>query len=351
MNTYNNSCFFKTMPTENYAKALIQITERCNLNCIHCFLNATNSGTDISFDNICSIIPKLKNLNVNKVTITGGEPLLHENIFEICKEFVDNGFTVTICTNGTLITDNLIIKLRSIKNIKFNISIDGFSKLTVENFRGHKDIFENLILSIKKLSSSDLLKGLITTPNTFANYSEYSELCIFAKNLGVNSVIINPLSKFGRGIKSKDRIAPTFEINKKIKAETYSLIDDIFDITYIRLNTNNSPLGKCNASKLFYILANGDVYNCPYIFFAASNPKSKYITKDFLLGNIIFDDSFDICSNSLRSFFNMNSSRNDYCSTCKLSDTCAFGCPAMIISEGQFLNGVDNSICPNPTHF
>lgn len=350
MKNHNNSCFFRTIPENNSKKALIQLTERCNLHCIHCFLSADKSGIDISLEDIKIIIPKLKELGIKKVTLTGGEPLLHKNIVEICENFINNNFKITICTNGILITDDLIFELAQLKNVKFNVSIDGFSKNSIEKFRGKKNIYEKLILNIKKLSSNNLLKGLITTPNVFSNWQEYVDLCYFAKNIGAKYVIVNPLSEFGRGIDTKSTYSHSPEIIKKIKDETSKLIDFNFSITYIRLNTDNSPLGKCCANNIFYILANGDIYNCPYLYFSSLNDNCIYNSNDFLLGNIISDNKFNTSSNVIDLFNNMNKNRNDKCKYCYLEKQCNFGCPAIILSSNQNLNGIDTSICPNSSN-
>lgn len=342
----NNNCFFRTIPEDNSKKALIQLTERCNLHCIHCFLSANKSGNDLNLKDIQIAISRLKLLGVKKVTLTGGEPLLHKNIVEICESFINNNFKITICTNGTLITDELIYKLKDLKNIKFNVSIDGFSKNSIEKFRGKENIYEKLITNIKKLSFNNLLKGLITTPNIFANWQEYIDLCYFAKNIGANFVIVNPLSEFGRGVNSKSTYAHSTEIIKKIKEKTSNLIDDNFDISYIRLNDKNLPLGKCNAHKILYVLSNGDTYNCPYLYFSSLNDNCKYNPNNFLLGNIFDNKNINTSLEIINSFNTLDKNRNSICTDCNLNNQCNLGCPAIILSSGQNLTGIDKSICP-----
>ena len=94
-------CFFRSTVQKPNIKALLQITERCNLKCKHCFVSSLPEGNDLSFEKIRDIIlPKLKNANVTRVTLTGGEPMVHRNIMDIMKLFSDSNIHITLCTNA-----------------------------------------------------------------------------------------------------------------------------------------------------------------------------------------------------------------------------------------------------------
>jgi MoaA/NifB/PqqE/SkfB family radical SAM enzyme len=75
------SCYFRSSVTSPYRKALLQITDRCNLHCAHCFISADNNGDTMPLETIRDvIIPRLKGCRVISVTLTGGEPFLHADI-------------------------------------------------------------------------------------------------------------------------------------------------------------------------------------------------------------------------------------------------------------------------------
>lgn len=62
----------------------------------------------MSFLNIKNVVlERLLNINVKKITVTGGEPLCHPDILEICRLFADKDMEITVCTNGTLL-DNML---------------------------------------------------------------------------------------------------------------------------------------------------------------------------------------------------------------------------------------------------
>src|SRR5260370_18193282 len=82
------SCYFRTSVCSPYRKALLQITERCNLYCAHCFVSAGNYGDTMHLKTIRSVvIPKLKQLRVISIKQTGGKPFAHPDIIEILLSF------------------------------------------------------------------------------------------------------------------------------------------------------------------------------------------------------------------------------------------------------------------------
>jgi len=77
------SCFFRTSAEPPNRKALIQITERCNLHRAHCFVSAGNYGGSMFLEDIEKIIiSRLKSCRVVSVTLTGGEPFVHKDIIK-----------------------------------------------------------------------------------------------------------------------------------------------------------------------------------------------------------------------------------------------------------------------------
>ncbi len=321
-------CYFRTSVKPPYRKALIQITERCNLNCEHCFVNAESRGIYLSLEELRKyIVPALKKLNVVKVTLTGGEPFIHSEVIDIIELLSCEGFCVGICTNGTLINDEKIMKLRRLKNIHINVSLDGFRKESHGVFRGNYDCFNTIIDNIKSIADNGLLQGILVTPNTHADINEYTDICKFAKEVGAKYVLMNPLSNFGRGNDCKGVIGTSKQQMKKIKENTIRLIDDKFEINYIRFPEQNKKYGDCEGGNIIYIFSNGDVTNCPYVVFACKNSNSRYDYSKYICGNV-FKDTINIEQLEKINF------NNKACS----------GCLAAIISSGQSEDGVDYDI-------
>lgn len=164
-----SSCFFRTSVEPPYRKALIQITEQCDLHCVHCFVSSDEKGASIPVNDFRdAIIPNLHKCRVSRITLTGGEPLVHPDLIEIVRLCVDNKFTVGICTNGYSLNLEIIKEISAIGNTHFNVSLDGFKPESHNKFRGKTDAFHKTISNIESLSKYGLLQGLLVTPNIFA---------------------------------------------------------------------------------------------------------------------------------------------------------------------------------------
>src|SRR5271155_1949929 len=95
-----SSCYFRTTADGGTRKALVQIDERCNLHCAHCFVSATRTGQSMPYDGITSLlIPSLNACRVERVTLTGGEPTIHPHFIEIVRALRGAGMQVGFCTN------------------------------------------------------------------------------------------------------------------------------------------------------------------------------------------------------------------------------------------------------------
>jgi MoaA/NifB/PqqE/SkfB family radical SAM enzyme len=167
------SCYFRSSVEPPYRKALLQITERCNLHCAHCFLSAGNYGDTMSIGIIRNVvIPKLKDCRVISVTLTGGEPFVHPEIIEIVRLLRNANIRVGVCTNGTSVSQDQMEMLAKIGNVHLNVSLDGFRPQSHGKFRGDKSSFVRTIETIRQLKQYQLLQGLLVTSNNLAEISE-----------------------------------------------------------------------------------------------------------------------------------------------------------------------------------
>lgn len=82
----------------------IEITSRCNKNCLHCYAHLENRDHYISFTTIKKLLKEAKSMNVKEVIFTGGEPLLHPNFKRITDLTDEYPFKKILETNGSLIS-------------------------------------------------------------------------------------------------------------------------------------------------------------------------------------------------------------------------------------------------------
>lgn len=342
---FASACFFRTSVQLPDRKAMLQITERCNLRCAHCFVNSGNIGDEMSLDAIRkTVIPQFIKSRVIKVTLTGGEPLVHKDAMDVILSFLSNGIGVSVCTNGILIKPTLIDTLCKYDNVHFNVSLDGFRAESHGRFRGGLSCsaFSDLIRNIRLLGERGLLNGILTTPNKYATLNEYEDLCRFAKDSGAKYLLMNPLSPFGRGTKTQPLAYSEADMTA-LRARTLPIATGGFEIVYIRFpNTDRLPIGACSMGMVPYIFCNGDVAICPYMVFASQSDTNHYQPDDFLLGNIFndFDLALAVDQYHLPSSAWSDAPKGADCSGCQR------GCYAIKISNDQPLASCDNDLCP-----
>ncbi len=340
------SCYFRSSVDPPYRKALLQITERCNLNCAHCFVSAGHYGRTIQLETIRdTVIPRIKQCQVISVTLTGGEPFTHPNIIEIVRLLRNADIRVGICTNGTLISLGQMESLAKIGNVHLNVSLDGFRPESHGKFRGNKDSFFKTIETIQLLSQHGLLQGFLVTPNNLASVEEYIELCDFAVKNRASYVLMNPLSRMGRGIRSQEKLSPPTHIMQKIRGATSQFSSQV-ELVYTRFPNDKLPLASCEAGNIIYVFVHGAVTVCPYLVFAARTPGSKHKPEEFIVGNM-FDDA-DIAEqlDNYKFHERYRLGDNPLCRNCHLESKCGKGCPAAIIASGQWIEEVDREVCP-----
>lgn len=341
------SCYFRSSVEFPYRKALIQITERCNLHCAHCFISAGDYGDTMSFVVIRDIlIPRLKACRVVNVSLTGGEPFMHSEILEIVLLFRKAGMKVSICTNATCIDENQMKVLVDLGDVHCNVSLDGFTSKSHGRFRGDKNSFTKTIEAIRALSRYQLLQGLLVTPNNFAEVGEYLDLCAFAVENSATYVLMNPLSSMGRGVRTMKKFTTSNETMRQIIREA-SIFSQNIQLVYIRFpNDNKLPLASCEAGNIIYVFASGELTVCPYLIFAAKTPRSQHQPEEFIVGNVFLDADIAQKLDAYKLHERYHIGGNPICEKCCLNAECGKGCPAAVIASGKRIEEVDSEACP-----
>ena len=341
------SCYFRTTAISGDRKALVQIDERCNLHCAHCFVSATKAGMVMPYRDIHdTLIPRLSECRVRRVTLTGGEPTIHPEFTRVVRAFRAAGMGVGICTNGTTLTDMQITELAGIGDVHVNVSLDGFRPESHGLFRGDRTSFDTTVTTVRALAKAGLLQGLLCTPNTLAEEAEYRELCQFAAENGAAYVLMNPLSSMGRGVRAQRKLASAAEQMRRIAELTAPFDGRGLEIIHIRFpNAYGKPLAGCEAGTIIYVFAAGEVTVCPYLVFAARTPQSRHEPAEFIVGNVFTDpdiarrlDDYPLAR--------LQMGTNSTCRSCDIEGQCGKGCPAAVIAAGERIGAVDAEVCP-----
>ncbi len=132
------------------------ITSKCNLKCVHCYANANGVS---EFDAASSLIDDLSTIKIPVLLISGGEPLMHKNIYNIIEYAKSKGIQVSLSTNGTLIDEEVAGRLKELRVDYVGVSLDGI-KETHDSFRGVKGAFEKAVEGLLNARDAGLLTGV-----------------------------------------------------------------------------------------------------------------------------------------------------------------------------------------------
>jgi radical SAM protein with 4Fe4S-binding SPASM domain len=343
-----SSCYFRTSTTAPERKALVQVTERCNLHCAHCFVSAGREGVDISLEQMEeAVLPQLRAARVARLTLTGGEPFAHSDLVAIVRRARGFQMTVTICTNATLIEQQSLDELAELGGVQLNVSLDGFSASSHGKFRGAPASFDLTKETMRTIGERGLLKGVLVTPNNLGELDEYDELCGYARDCGAEYVLMNPLSSIGRGVHGIRRLAAPEAFMRGL-AERTSAYERDLDVVRIRFPNDDRPLSGCEAGTIVYVFATGDITVCPYLVFAARTPQSRHEESEFIVGNVFEHDDIAARLDRYRPHDRAAVTQDRVCGSCALAGSCGRGCPAAVIAAGGRLGERDREQCPVP---
>lgn len=204
----------------DFSIAIWNITNRCNLSCLHCYSKASLESKDVlSTKNIVDTLPSLLNAGIKFIIFSGGEPLLRRDIFEIANECKKLGIITYLSTNGLLINDSNIPDIVSHFNY-IGISIDGKPSIH-DKFRGIKGSFVKTVSNVLKLLNYTKNVGIrfTLTKNTVKSLQFIFTL---VEKYRIPKIYISHLVYSGRGLenfkmdlsKKKRRIVVNYILDK-----------------------------------------------------------------------------------------------------------------------------------------
>ncbi len=167
----------------------IDLTHRCNVRCVHCYLGDKTStgksvGKELSTAQWTNIIDDITDAGCLYLLITGGEPLLRNDFADIYSRAKTNGLLVTVFTNGTLITDRILDVFEDLPPYVVEITLYGATAPTYERITGVEGSYERCLRGIQTLLDHHVNVKLKTVLMTY-NSHEFYDMENTAKTYGV----------------------------------------------------------------------------------------------------------------------------------------------------------------------
>lgn len=167
----------------------IELTSRCNLNCVHCYVSHQNRKAksvqkELSDLQWMNLIDQATDAGCLNLLFTGGETFLRPDFSQIYSHARKNGLVVTVFTNGTLIDDRIIETFAKYPPNCVEISLYGLTAKTYEQVTGVAGSFEKCMQGIYRLKENGFLVKLKTMMLS-ANINEFNDMEKFAAGLDV----------------------------------------------------------------------------------------------------------------------------------------------------------------------
>ena len=166
----------------------IELTERCNLSCVHCYINQPGNSpaarsVELTTDQVKDIIDQVAAAGCLFLTITGGEPLLRTDFAEIYRHAKHNGLLINLFTNATMVSAPIADLLAELPPRAIDITLYGATPHTYERVTRLPGSFQKAIQGIRLLVERDLpvhLKSVLLTINAH----ELPEMRALSEELG-----------------------------------------------------------------------------------------------------------------------------------------------------------------------
>jgi radical SAM protein with 4Fe4S-binding SPASM domain len=239
---------------------------------------------ELTTEECLGLIGEMKALGTEMLILTGGEPLMRKDIYDIAKSASDQGIWVVMGTNGVLLTDQVVGKMIECGVQGVAISIDSLEPAKHNHFRGGPDAWEYSVRALD-ICRANGLQVLVQTTVMDMNYDEIPKLLAFAREKQAWSFNLYFLVQTGRGQQMND-LSP-----ERTEAMLSKLVDwqdqyrpmlvrskcapQFKQIAYER-GVGGLESGGCMAGTQYCrITPQGDVTPCPYMTVVAGNVRES----------------------------------------------------------------------------
>jgi len=329
-----------------------EITRRCNLRCVHCRSSSeleAKGHPDFSTEEAYRVIDDISGYAKPVMVLSGGEPLLRKDVFDIAKYGIGKGLRMCLATNGSLVTGEIAMKIKTAGIRMVSLSLDGSTAEVHDNFRNQKGAFDG-VMNAARLFKKYGVEFLINSSFTKRNQQEIPKVYRLAKQLGATAWYMFMIVPTGRGedimgeLISKEDYEELLEWHYEMeKAEKDMLVrptcaphyyrvvlqkkkekGDKFERRTLKFSTGGSK--GCLAGQLICLIdVDGNILPCSYFPKSAGNIREKSF-KDIWENSELFRD--------MRNF----KAYKGRCGSCEYINVCG-GCRARAYAvTGDYMN-------------
>jgi radical SAM protein with 4Fe4S-binding SPASM domain len=327
------------------------LTRRCNLACAHCYIAAGSwhdATGELTTDEVRRITDEILELNPAPLFIlSGGEPLLRDDLEDIARHAVSGGATVVVGTNGTRLSDARIASLRAAGVSGVAISIDSLDSRYHDRFRHGDGALADTLAAVDRLRAQRL-DFIVQTTVTRGNRAELAQVAAWSAERGAVAFNVYFLVETGRG-EGMHGLEP---------AENEAVLEELVGLerTY---RGRMMVRSKCQPQIMRHVLDAGDdspmrnyATRCPCgVQYCRITPDGKLTPCPYLpevAGDLRAQSFADVWTNAplLRAL--RDGEPGGKCGSCEYRKVCG-GCRARAFARTGDVLGADESCAYEPT--
>ena len=308
---------------EHPLKALFfEVTLRCNARCEHCGSSCgdTIQKDEITKEEIFKVLEDIRNAGIYDprrimLNITGGEPLVRKDLFEIMAYADSLGYPWGITTNGILIDEEVVKKMAKTHMYSVSVSIDGL-KETHEKFRRVPGSYEKILKGLKLMMKEPNIKVVqVTTCVNKKNIDELEEMYKMFLDMGIKHWRVIEVDPIGRALGNDDILLDGEGFKRMFRFIKEKQLENKMSVTYgcghylgnnMDYEIRHQPFICYTGVNVGCILSNGDIFVCPDV-------KRR---PELIQGNIRKDNFMEVWEKKYKPYRTMDRTCNSTCKKC-----------------------------------
>ena len=190
-----------------------EITRRCNLRCVHCRSSSqleVEGHPDFSLDEAKRVLDDIRSYASPVVVLSGGEPLLRPDVFDIARYGTALGLRMCLATNGSLVTADTCRQITESGIKMVSLSLDGSTAAVHDDFRQQPGAFDGVMNAIR-LFNEHGIDFLVNSSFTKRNQDEAPKIHQLVKSLGATAWYLFMIVPTGRGEEIMAELIPPDE--------------------------------------------------------------------------------------------------------------------------------------------
>ena len=190
-----------------------EFTRRCNLRCVHCRSSSqleVEGHPDFSLDEAKRVLDDIRSYASPVVVLSGGEPLLRPDVFDIARYGTALGLRMCLATNGSLVTADTCRQITESGIRMVSLSLDGSTATVHDDFRNQPGAFDGVMNAIRLFNAHNI-DFLVNSSFTKRNQDEAPKIHQLVKSLGATAWYLFMIVPTGRGEEIMAELIPPDE--------------------------------------------------------------------------------------------------------------------------------------------